>query len=408
MKKIFSSSTYFVSSIGMVFFSAVAGAADWTHWRGADANGISAESGWQTKWPAEGPKQLWKASVGTGFSSMTISKGKIYTMGHDGTMTESVYCLDVDSGRVLWKKDYSAVLDPNLYEGGPNATPTVEGGRVYTLGKRGELFCLDAEKGTVIWEKNINKEWSLSSPTWGLSCSPVLEGDLLILNSGAAGIAVKKDTGELVWKSENNKPGYATPLPVEFNGKKSVIVLAAKTLIGLSPADGKMLWEYPWKTSYDINAADPIFSEGKVFVSSGYDHGCAVVDVSGAQPKLVWENKNLKNHFSSSLLWKGYLYGVDDDNNSHQFKCVSWDTGEVKWSEKFGRGSMMMADGKIIALSEHGELYAIDPSPEAFKPISHAQVLGGKCWTTPVLSNGRIYCRNAKGDLVSLDVSAKY
>jgi outer membrane protein assembly factor BamB len=166
-----------------------------------------------------------------------------------------------------------------------------------------------------------------------------------------------------------------------------------------------VLWRFPWKTQYDVNAADPIVIGGdRFFITSGYGHGCALIQVSGGEPTLVWENKNMSSQMSGGVLWQGHVYGIDDK----QLRCLSLDTGEVKWTEKsVGKGSLMLADGKLIVLGEKGELYCAETSPAGFKVISRAQVLGGKCWTTPVLSNGRIYCRNAKGDFVCLDVGAK-
>ena len=231
-----------------------------------------------------------------------------------------------------------------------------------------------------------------------------MEGDLVILDVGAAGTAFDKKTGKVVWASGKGASGYSSPVLFKAGDQRLAAIVAAETLEVVNPADGHSAWKFPWKTQYDVNAADPIISGGKVFVSAGYGHGCALLDISHGQPSVLWQNKNMRNHFNSSVLWKGYLYGVDEN----ELKCLSLNTGEVKWSEsKFGKGSLILADGKIIGLSEKGELMVAEASPEGFMPISHAQVLGGKCWTTPVLSNGRIYCRNAKGDLVCLDVSGK-
>lgn len=208
----------------------------------------------------------------------------------------------------------------------------------------------------------------------------------------------------MVWSSGKGVSGYATPVPFDYEKNRCVAIVAAKDLVVVNVKNGKEVWHYPWKTQYDVNAAEPIIADGKIFVSSGYNHGCAIIDISGGEPKQLWENKNMRNHFASSVLWKGFIYGVDEN----ELKCLTWDTGDVKWSEKsFGKGSLMLADGKIIGLSDKGELMAAEASPTEFKPASRAQVLGGKCWTVPVLSNGKIYCRNARGDLVCLDVSAK-
>jgi outer membrane protein assembly factor BamB len=175
-------------------------------------------------------------------------------------------------------------------------------------------------------------------------------------------------------------------------------------VVALSVADGKELWRFPWKTQYDVNPTDPILSGNKVFISSGYNHGAGLFDVGSSPPKKVWENKNMRNHMNSCVLWKGHVYGLDEN----QLRCLVFDTGEVKWTDKVtGKGSLMLADGKLIVLSEKGELLVADASPDGFKPIARAQVLGGKCWTTPVLANGKIYCRNAAGDVVCVDVGGK-
>ncbi|MDB6065666.1 MAG: qgdA [Pedosphaera sp.] len=393
-------------SLSTMLLAATAGAEDWHRWRGPDANGISKETGWQSQWPAEGPKQLWKVSVGTGFSSMTVSQGRVYTLGNDGDKTDTVYCLDAATGAIVWKYAYECALDPHFYEGGPSATPVENDGLVYSLSRKGDFFCLDAAKGTVIWKKDLHAgDFANEIPTWGFSGSPLVEGNLVILDVGAAGIAFDKKTGNPAWTSGKSVSGYATPVPFNSGKTRCVAISAVDTLEAIAVADGKKVWSFPWKTTYDINATDPIISDSKVFISSGIGHGCALLDISQAEPKVIWQNKNMKTHFNTSVLWDGYLYGVDE---SPALKCISWETGEVKWSDsKFGKGSLILADGKIIGLSDKGELIIAEASPACFKPISRAQVLGGKCWTTPVLSNGRIYCRNAKGDLVCLDVSGK-
>lgn len=384
-------------------------ASDWYRWRGPDLNGISTETGWQSKWPDEGPKRLWKASVGLGFSSMTVSHGRVYTMGNDGTNTDTVYCLDAATGAVVWEHPYACPVDAHFYEGGTSGTPTVDGDHVYSLSRKGDLFCFDAAKGNVVWARNVNEDWNYDLPDWGFAGSPLVQGGLLVLNVGSAGLALNKKTGEIIWHSEKTVPGYSTPVLCEKNGEKLVVVAAKESVEAVRLADGKSVWRFPWKTQYDLNAADPVISDGKIFVSSGYDHGGAQWDISGSKPKVVWENKTFRNHIASSVLWHGFLYGVDDlSSTKYELKCVSWITGEAQWSEPgFGKGTLIIANGKIIGLSDKGELIVAEASPAGFKPISSAQVLGGKCWTTPVLANGQIYCRNQKGDLVCLDVSGK-
>jgi outer membrane protein assembly factor BamB len=384
-------------------------ALDWYRWRGPDQNGISKETGWLAKWPDEGPRQLWKTSVGTGFSSVSISNGKIYTMGHDGQKTETVYCFDAATGALVWKHSYPGDLDPKYYEGGTSCTPTVDGGCVYTLARHGDFFCFDAAKGDVLWSTNVNKDMGYKIPMWGFAGSPVVDGDTILLNVGSAGLAFDKKSHDVIWHSDTSMASYSTPVLMKDAGGDIAVLHGPKSVEAFRVSDGKVLWEYPWVTHYDMNIADAVLGDGKFFVSSDYDHGCALVDISKAAPEKLWENKNMRNHIATCVLWNGFIYGVDNLSGSKcALKCLDWKTGDEKWSEPtFGKGSLMMADGKIIGLSDSGELMTIDPSPESCKVISRAQVLGGKCWTTPVLSNGRIYCRNAKGDLLCLDVSGK-
>jgi outer membrane protein assembly factor BamB len=384
-------------------------AADWYRWRGPDLNGISPETGWSAKWPAGGPRKLWQASVGIGFSSVSVSRGRVYTAGHaDGA--DTVYCFDARTGAPVWKFSYAAALDPKYYEGGPSATPTVdpEGGRVYMFSKRGLLLCFDAAKGDLVWSNNVMDSLKAEMPSWGFASSVLVEGDRCLVNAGAAGAAFAKTTGRVLWSSGPEAAGYSTPVPFDAPGGRAVALCLKRHVAAVRVADGRELWRYPWKTGYDVNAADPIIAEGKVFISSGYGHGAALLDVSGGKPELVWENKNMRNHFNSCVLLNGFLYGFDGDagNSATALKCVELATGRVQWTERTGVGGLMAAGGKLIVLTEKGELIVAEAAPEAFKPISRAQVLGGKCWTTPVLANGQLFCRNAKGDLVCLDVSA--
>lgn len=393
--------------LGLVGAGLHSAADDWPRWRGPDLNGISRETISTASWPAEGPKQLWKASVGIGFSSVAVVQGGVFTLGNRDE-TDTVYCLDAATGKEIWKHSYHCPIDPKYYEGGPGSTPTVEGDRVYTLSKRGHLFCFETAGGKVIWQKNLMEELGVKKPEWGFAGSPLIEGNLLHLNLGGAGTAIEKATGKVVWTSDTNASGYATPMPFTAGDERCVVIFSGKSLVGVRVKDGKELWRHSWVTKWDINSADPILVGDKVFIST-FDRGCALLQLTDGAPKAVWENKNMANHFNSCVYLNGHFYGIDGntDQPDKDLRCLDSSTGEVKWKHKgFGLGSLMAADGKLIILSERGELVVADASPDAFKPLARAQVLGGKCWTTPVLANGRLYCRNAQGDLVCLDVRA--
>jgi outer membrane protein assembly factor BamB len=380
-------------------------AEDWPQWRGPDHNGISRESGWNFAWTPAGPKKVWSASVGIGFSSMAVATGRLFTLGNSNA-TDTVYCFDAETGAEIWKYSYPCPIDAEYYEGGPGSTPTVVGQQVFTLSKRGQVFCFEAATGKVIWQKDLMAELGVKKPRWGFAGSPLVLNDLVIVNIGGAGTALEKATGKVAWKSGTEPSGYATPIPYRSGNESSVAVFSAKALVGVRARDGQELWRHDWVTRWDINATDPIITPDGIFISS-FDHGCALLQVSNGKPKTVWQNKNMANHFNSCVAVDGYLYGIhgNTDQPDRDLRCLDLKSGEVKWKYKgFGLGSVTIAGGKLIVLSDRGELTVASVSPQGFKPLAQAHVLGGKCWTVPVLANGRIYCRNAEGTLICLDV----
>ena len=392
----------------LIPFSSLAGEGEWPQWRGPSHDGISAEKGWTVQWPKEGPKQLWKVSVGLAYSSMAVQGGRVFTMGNVGG-TDTVWCLEAATGKEIWKHSYACPSPPNVggYPG-PRATPTVEGGRVYTFSRKGHLFCLDAAKGTVVWQKDVKQESGSKPPQWDFSGSVLVYDKLLVLNVGSAGLAFDKATGNVAWKSGPAPAGYATPVPFDSNGQKGIAIFTANGLNAVNPADGKALWDFPWDTNYKVNSADPIFFGDKVFFSSGYDRGCAAISFGKAAPAKLWENKELCNHTSSSVGWNGHVYGFNGQiSSAGALKCLDLQTGTAKWTQPNMMGSLQIADGKLVLLTTKGKLVVAEASPQAYKELASAQVLGGECWTAPVLAGGKVFCRNTEGDLVCLNVSGK-
>jgi len=391
------------ASILCAFAVSPVAANDWPRWRGSEFNGISKETGWSASWPADGPKQLWKATVGIGFSSVAVSDGWLYTLGNQSG-TETVYCLDASTGQERWKHSYPCPIDPNLYEGGPNATPTVDGNVLYSFSRKGHLFALDAATGKVLWSKNVHDDLGAKIPEWGFSGSPLVEGQLLVINAGPAGMGFDKSTGKVLWFSGKESAGYSSPVPFAQGSIRAVLLFSTKTLSAVNAETGALLWRHPWPTSYGVNAADPVLSGQRIFISSGYNEGCALLELDDKNVSVLWQNKNMRNHFNSSIALGGCVYGFDES----ELKCLDLRTGSVRWTERsLGKGSLIAADGKLIILCEKGQLVVANGASDAFKPIARAQVLGGKCWTSPVLANGKIYCRNARGDLVCVEVSGK-
>jgi outer membrane protein assembly factor BamB len=390
---------------GLVVLHPAAWADDWPQWRGPNHNGISSEKQWRDHWPAAGPPILWKAKVGTGFSSFAVAGGRVWTMGNSDDR-DTVFCFDSATGKEIWSHSYAADLGDKYFEGGTTGTPTVEGDRVFTLSRWGDVFCLDAATGKVIWSRNVQKETRVRVPTWGFSGSPMVFESLLLLAVGEAGMGLDKGAGTIIWQSANKDAGYSTPVPWQHDGKWFALVGSGLAYLAVEPQTGKEQWRFRWLTQYGVNAADPIIDGDQVFISSGYGKGGALLKPgTGPEPAVLWKNKTLRSQRNAAVLLHGHLFGVDGDTNEKAaLKCLDISSGQEKWSEpSVGSGALMAADGKLIVLGDRGELMVAPASPEGFKPTARAQVLGGKCWTVPVLANGLILCRNSRGDVVCVD-----
>lgn len=381
-------------------------AEDWPQWLGPQRTGISTETGWLTQWPQEGPRQLWKAAVGAGYSSVSVSNGRLYTMGNTEE-TDTVYALDAATGKEVWKHSYPCTAkDPNGYMG-PRCTPTVDTGRVYTLSRQGHFFCLDAASGKVVWSKEFPRDYSAKPPTWGYAGSPLIEGNWVITEVGGAGSAVvafNKADGKEAWKAGDDAPAYSSLVAFEDGGKRCLAVFSAAGIVGRGAADGGELWRHPWKTSYDVNAATPLMLGKSVFISSGYNKGCALLDLAGGKPSVRWENKKMRNHVGTCIFSGDHLYGFDES----QLKCLDVKTGEEKWAERaYGKGSLVKVGTAFVVYSDRGRVAVAELTPAGCKEVSGFQVLGGKdTWALPVLANSRLYCRSQQ-DLVCLDVKGQ-
>ncbi|MFC1714229.1 PQQ-binding-like beta-propeller repeat protein [Candidatus Poribacteria bacterium] len=384
-------------------------ATDWHRWRGPNRDGISSEGGWSSTWPEDGPEILWKVSVGLGYSSVSVSNGRVYTMGNVKNK-DTVYCLNADTGDVVWEHSYEC--KQGSWEG-TRIAPTVDGDRVYTLSRGGHLFCLNAASGDIIWSKNLKGDLKAKMPQHGFACHPFIVDNMMILETGAAAgsiVAFDKMNGDVIWQSGKAKVGYSTPSLYRLDGKDYLTVFTGMNLLGINIPDGKILWRHEWPTEYQCNIATPIVSDDRIFISAGYSAGCALLQTNrDGDPKLLWKNEEMANHINTSVLWNGYLYGFHGapkhNNDKGQLRCVDIETGDVKWKQDgLGKGSLMIADGKLVILGEKGELAIVEPSPDSYKELARAKVIDGTCWTVPVLSNGRIYCRSHEGDLVCVDV----
>jgi outer membrane protein assembly factor BamB len=380
-------------------------AADWPQWRGPERDGVSSEKV-STTWLADGPKVLWRASVGTGFSSISVSEGRMYTMGNTNNQ-DTVWCFEAGNGKTLWQHTYTAQLGPQWYEGGPGATPTVRDGQVFTISKWGDVFCLDAAKGTVIWRRDLRGD-GVKPNRWGFAGSPLIWDDKVILNAGTAGIALDRATGRVVWSNGTNVAGYASPTRFDAGGRECVLVFAAKHLVALDPQTGRELWRQFWETDWDTNNTDPLVHGGRIFLSS-FSRGCGLLSVRDGTPAIVYTNKVLRIHLSPGVVGGDYLYAFNGEAKQEtDLHCLHLPTGELKWARKDPVfGSLIRAGDKLIVLSDKGELLLAEASPADFKPLARAKVLSGLCWTPPALANGRLYVRNARGELRCLELDSR-
>ena len=392
---------------------------DWPNWRGPHYNGISNETDWIGEWPACVPVILWEQQVGIGFSSMTVADGRLYTMGNSERMVEDpsgggrtgeklaevdeVFCLDPNTGDILWIHAYLSSLTPYLYEGGPSATPTIADGNVYTFSNHGMAYCLDANDGAILWQSDLVAEYGVRVPTYRFAGSPFVDANMVIYNAGTHGLALHAADGTLAWETGTSRAGYSTPVPFDLDGQRYVALMGERTFAAVNVQTGEVLWEHPWVTQYNANIPDPIVDGNLVFVSTGYQEGSALFDVATGRVTRLWFQKNMQTWLNTSVLWEGYLYGPNDYGKT--LTCMERDTGWIVWTQGgFGNGSVMLADGKLIGLSEDGVLCIAEASPAGYRELGKGRILSGRCWTVPVLANGKIYARNAMGHLVCVEL----
>ena len=380
--------------------------ATWPNWMGSCHDGISQETGWSTDWPGGGLPIVWQREIGIGFSSVSIAGGRLFTMGHvDGQ--ELVYCLDADTGKTLWSHSYECELVDNLHEGGPGSTPTIDGKYVYALGREGQFFCFVAETGEIVWSKMLQEDLGVEMPEWGFTSSVYILGDQLILEAGRI-VSYDKLTGKKNWQTSLHDAGYGSVIDFQHKGETLLASLDCEGLRVVKADDSQEVAFEPWESPYQTNSTTPIVHNDLIYISSGYNIGCGLFRLTEGKLEHIYNNRNMRNHFNNSILYQGHLYGFD--GNSHRGRtvkvtCQDFKTGEVLWSELgLGCGSLMIADGKLLMLSEDGALVVAEATPEGYQELCRSPFLEGRCWTVPVLINGRVYGRNAAGKLVCAEL----
>ena len=390
----------------LVLLANLAQAEDWPNWRGLRHDGISREAVPK----ADFSKIAWRAKIGVGFSSMAVADGRVFALGSTGKRRgnqETFTCLNAATGKKIWSDTYPAALVDNSHEGGPCASPTVDGKRVYGFSKSGRLACYNAADGEKHWTVDLMAKAGLPKPPeWGFAGSPLILGNMVIVEATFT-CALDKTTGKEIWRSQKYKPAYGSPIAFQFKNKIYLATLKTDGLVILDAQTGKTVAFQDWRTSFRTNSTTPIIIGNKIFISTGYQRGCALFEFTGNGLKQIYTNKNLSNHMNNSVVLGGFVYGFDGNTHGRvpkQIVCMRLADGAVQWrKEGYLCGSLMAVQNQLLILGEKGKLALGPASPKGFTPTAEAQILQGRCWTVPVLSNGRIYARNAAGTLVCVD-----
>jgi outer membrane protein assembly factor BamB len=382
--------------------------ANWPQWRGPNRDGISKESGLLKQWPAEGPPLVWKAvGAGRGYSSFSVASGKLYTLGLRGDR-EFVIAFDIANGKEAWATAHGGKFENDRGDG-PRGTPTVDGDRVYALGGNGDLSALDARTGKIVWSKNVLKEFGGSNIQWGISESPLVMGNKVLVNAGgrnASIVALNKDNGNVMWKSQSDEAGYSSAIPLQINGGTQVVFFTAARALGLDVNDGRLLWEYARPSNNVANVATPIARGNRIFISSDYGTGGGVVEIKeDNKAQEIYFTKDMRNHHSSSVLVGDYLYGF----SSAILTAMRFDSGEIAWRDRsVGKGSLVFADGHLYCFSENGVVGLVEATPAGYKEKGRFRIAQDSLptWTHPVVAGGRLYLRD-QDTIYAYDVNEK-
>ncbi len=398
--------------------SATANGQDWPRFRGPDGSGVIREAGLGA-WPEGDPQAIWRQPLGEGFSQIVVAGDLLYALYAVGD-EEFAGGFRVSDGSLVWKR----LIGEKFVEewgNGPRATPTVDGGTLYVLAAKGRLFALNAADGQVAWEMDLTEAYHIDRPPpniasvlppgeeeettefYGYSSSPLVVGDLLVVYTGAGSgrslVGLDKRTGKELWTVFDHLIGTSSPISGSMNDRAQIITMMFHELVSVSDA-GEILWRYPWQPTF----TQPLLvAPDKVLISTSFDIGALLLKVDGegaaAQVEPAWDYRLLRNTYSSPIFYDGHIYGFDNAT----LRCVSAASGEMMWAKRgLGKGTLSIADGKLVLLSDRGTLALAEASPDAYQELGRAKVIDGPSWTAPTPAQGRIFLRNHQ-EMVCLD-----
>jgi outer membrane protein assembly factor BamB len=426
---------------------------DWPQLLGPHANGISNERGLLEKFPTNGPTVLWEKSIGTGYGAPSI-RGNLLVFHHRIADEEIVECLLATSGKPAWRYSYpSHFVDPYCYNNGPRSAPALGDDKCYTFGAEGKLLCLDLKTGKPVWQRDTTRDFDIPPAFFGVGSSPIIEaGKLLVMvggqpNSGM--VAFDPLTGKTVWESVGEKnwagrpeigwPGepmvswqtsekqasYSTPVAATIHGQRHILCLMRQGLVSLNPTNGEVNFSFWFRSRVpdSVNAMNPLVVDDLILISAAYYRIGSVllrVKPDGKSVEEVWRAASLEAHWTTPIYKDGYIYAFSGRNEPDaRFRCVEFKSGKLMWERSeswrphstltpdvYGRGSCILAEGKLIAIGEGGILGLFNPTPERVDEISRVQLaqLHHPCWAAPVLSRRRLFLRS-EDRLVCLDLA---
>jgi outer membrane protein assembly factor BamB len=406
---------------------------DWPGFLGPGRDGKSSERGLPREWPAK-PNIVWHKKIGVGYAGPAICEGRLFHFARFGDSAR-LSCLNAETGAEIWTCDYPTDFEDMLgYNNGPRATPVVDGPHVFTFGAEGILQCVRVNDGQRVWQVDTTKEFNVVKNFFGAGSTPLVLGDLLIVNvggsppggpadiyaargnvrsNGSAVVAFDKTTGKVRWKTGDDLASYASPVAAKIDGRNVVLMFARGGLLAIDAAGGKTLATFPWRSPKleSVNASSPVMVGNEVFISETYDLGSALVKFTGGAFEEVWTDRNRRRdramalHWNTPIVQSGYLYGSSGYHSPEaELRCVEWKTGKVLWSEPdMGRSSLLLVDETLVCLSEDGTLRLIRATPQRFEKLAEwklktddgTSLLKTPAWTAPALARGLLYVQGA-------------
>lgn len=384
------------------------GSTYWTDFRGPNRDGHYTEQPVLTDWPADGPKVLWRHPIGGGYASFVIAKGLAFTI-EQRREEEAVTAYDMQTGLEVWAFTYPARFQESMGGEGPRATPTWHEDKLYALGAEGDLHCLDAATGKLIWKHNILTDAKAPNLMYAMAAAPLVVDDKVIMlpggSNGHSVIAYDKDSGQIRWHAQDDKAAYTSPMLVEFAGQRQLLIVSATRVMGLTVEEGKLLWSFPWQVSYENSIAQPVLlGNDRFMLSAGYSTGSIAIEVKKSgdtfSTQELWRSKMLKNKFTSSVYYDGYVYGLDEDI----LTCIDAATGRRMWKDgRYEYGQVLLASGHLIVMAGLGDLALVKATPEKWTEVARVPLLNGKTWNHPAISEGKLLVRNAV-EMVCVDL----